>query len=422
MPRTLSFLTAGLAALTVAGMLAAPAEAGTAHSFVVSEKPVAWTPHILDGSVKSIVQIGRTVVVGGDFSTVTDPNRDVTVERDGLFAFDYGTGRIDTDFTPRVNGTVVSLAAGPGATVYAGGTFTRVNGYAQRGVTQLSTANGSRMTAFGGNLDNGATYRLATHSGKLYVGGSFTSISGQSRTGIARLDGTSGAVDGAFDIAISEPRRGTLRVQELALSPDGRRLLINGTFTKVQGQRRQQIAMIDTASSPARLGNWSTEAFASECDYAKLHTYMRQMSFSPDGSYFAVVTSGGPEKKPGLCKSASRWETTDIPQSRHTWVNYTGGDSLYSVEVTGAAVYVGGHQRWLDNPRGHKSAGEGAVSREGIGAIDPRTGKALAWNPGRTRGYGVEALLSTPDGLYVGSDTERLNGLYRARLGMFPAL
>ena len=65
----------------------------------------------------------------------------------------------------------------------------------------------------------------------------------------------------------------------------------------------------------------------------------------------------------------------------------TGGDSLYAVAVTGAAVYVGGHQRYLDNPNGTTTRPRpdrgGPV---GIGALNPLTGKALPWNPTRTRG------------------------------------
>jgi hypothetical protein len=32
----------------------------------------------------------------------------------------------------------------------------------------------------------------------------------------------------------------------------------------------------------------------------------------------------------------------------------------------------------------------------------------------------VQAFLATPDGLFVGSDTTRLGGVYRGRIGMFP--
>ena len=86
----------------------------------------------------------------------------------------------------------------------------------------------------------------------------------------------------------------------------------------------------------------------------------RGVDFSPDGSYFVVVTSGGPNGTVGLCDAAARFETANVSATAApTWINWTGGDSLYSVAATGAAVYVGGHQRWLDNPFGQNSAGPG---------------------------------------------------------------
>ena len=83
--------------------------------------------------------------------------------------------------------------------------------------------------------------------------------------------------------------------------------------------------------------------------------------------------------------------------------------------VTGAAVYVGGHPRWLNNPRSDGSnftaqPGPGSMTREGIAALDPASGLPLPWNPGRDRGEGAWALASTPDGLWVGSDTDKTGG------------
>jgi hypothetical protein len=90
--------------------------------------------------------------------------------------------------------------------------------------------------------------------------------------------------------------------------------------------------------------------------------------------------------------------------------------------VTGSAVYVGGHQRYLDNPYGSdaKGPGPGAVSRVGIGALNPSNGRALAWNPTRDRGVGVRAFQAVPEGLIVGSDTAKLGREYHGRIGMFP--
>jgi len=60
------------------------------------------------------------------------------------------------------------------------------------------------------------------------------------------------------------------------------------------------------------------------------------------------------------------------------------------------------------------------VSRPGIGAVSPATGKALPWNPTRSRGVGVRAFLVTAGGLTVGSDTDQLGKEYHGRIGFFP--
>ncbi|MFV2197116.1 delta-60 repeat domain-containing protein [Nocardiopsis sp. LOL_012] len=404
-------------ALTAAPAAATPPSDTPLHG-VVSERPAPWTPHVMDGRVKDIARVGDTVVVAGDFTRVAEADRDDTYDVHNVFAFEHGTGRILEDFVPEVSGTVRSLAEGPGGSVVVGGSFLRVNGEEHRGLALLSLDDGETVPGFDAALENGSVHRVAEHGGLLYVGGTFTGIDGWERVGLARLDTRTGQVDPGFAPRISAPRRGTLRVQDLALSPGGTRLLINGPFTEVDGRKRHQIAMIDTFDGA--LSPWSTTAYRPNCDYDRMHTYMREMAFSPDGSFFTVVTAGGPEIKPGLCKSAARFETVDRPGAHPTWVNKTGGDAVYAVEATFSAVYVGGHQRWMDNESGDHAAGPGAVERKGIAALDPATGRALPWNPGRTRGHGVEALLVTDEGLYVGSDTEDLGGEYHARIGLFP--
>lgn len=412
-------LTMGALLLSPVGTaMAAPAAPPVDHSRVVGDRPVLWTPHVLDGAVKDILRIGDTVVVAGEFDRISEAMGERVLRQPNLFAFEHGTGRILRSFSPRVDGTVTSLAPGPDGTVIVGGDFRSVDGRASPGLTRLSVRDGRAAPEFRGSLDGGDAYRVAVHGGHLYVGGDFSGVNGTPRAALARLDTRTGAVDTGFAPHLAEPRLGKLKVQELALSPDGRRLAVNGTFTKVNDLDRHQIAMIDTASGTPT--PWSTSAYEADCGGARLQTYMRQMAFSPDGSFLAVVTAGGRRVQPGLCKSVSRFENTDTPDAEPTWTNKTGGDSLYSVEVTSAAVYVSGHQRWMDNPQGALNPGPGSVEREGIAAVDPTTGRALAWNPGRARGHGAEALHATSDGLYVGSDTERLAGDHHARLGMFP--
>ncbi|MBF8187101.1 hypothetical protein ITP53_15415 [Nonomuraea sp. K274] len=398
-----------LAKVALAAILAS---APAAHPRVVSADPIDNTPHVLDGIVNAIALVGGTVVVGGSFSEVSDAARTTVLARDNLFAYDLATGRILPDFRPSVTGPVHGLAAGDRGTVYVGGEFYGVNHTGARALAQLRLSDGALVPGFAPRIRGGSVNTLARQGSKLYVGGDFISP----RTALARLDATTGAADPAFDITPGAPLTPTVKVHALAVSRG--RLAVDGSFTTLNGHARPQLGLIDVGKPVAAVAAWRTDAYAGKCKDT-FPSYVRGLDFSPDGRYFVVVTTGGP--RAGMCDTAARFETyAKGSRIKPTWVNATGGDSLYAVSVTGAAVYVGGHQRWLDNPRGRDSAGKGAVARPGIGAIHPRTGKALGWNPTRERGIGVKAFHAHAGGLLVGSDTARLGREYHARIGMFP--
>jgi len=230
-----------------------------------------------------------------------------------------------------------------------------------------------------------------------------------------------GAVDTGFDARLSAPGLSRTRVEHFDISPDGRRLVAVGALLKSGGYDRTQIAMFDVAGSSAVLLNWYTDAYKPQC-MKGFDTYLRQVKFSPDGSYFVVAATGRASAPDRLCDSAARFETGGNGRHNPTWVQRTGGDSLYAVAVTGTAVYLGGHQRYFDNPYGTdaKGPGPGAVSRPGIGAVSPVNGRALSWNPTRSRGVGVRCFVVLPHGLLVGSDTDQLGKEYHGRVGMFP--
>jgi hypothetical protein len=82
-------------------------------------------------------------------------------------------------------------------------------------------------------------------------------------------------------------------------------------------------------------------------------------------------------------------------------------------------VYAEGHFRWVSNPFGHNSEGPGAVDRRGLAALDPGTGRALSWHPDMPSTRGGRALLSTPEGLWTGSDALKVGGEPRHGLAFF---
>jgi hypothetical protein len=410
----------------LAGAWPASLSAATPNDVAVSADPANWTPHVLDGQVNAIVQIGNEIVVGGEFSQVQQPGG-VILNRSNIFAFNATTGAIDPNFAPVLDRPVNALAPAPdGQSVLLGGTFSTVNGQTIRRLVELSLGTGQPITTFKAK-PNAAVYDLALANGDLFVAGAFSKISGTPRAALAAVDATTGAIDANFAVSYSDPRStslrtGTLSVNDIAVTPDGTRLVTAGNFQHVNGLDRNQLAVLDLTTTPISVVNWETDSFKFQCRNLKSPYWIRDVAVSPNSRWFAVVTTGW-YSQGNLCDTTTRWELGDAGTGiTPTWVDYSGGDTQLSVAVTSVGVYVGGHQRWENNPYGNNMVGPGAVPRSGIAALDTLNGLPLSWNPGRKpRGEGASALLATAAGLWVGSDTNYIGGEYHARLAFMPA-
>lgn len=407
-----------LCAAVAAGSYWVVSATGTDPARVVSADPVDYTPHILDGTVGGVAVVGAQVIVGGNFTRITDAGGGPAINRKSLFSYRLTTGALAGGFAPTVDGPVYAVAAGENDTVYIAGYFGLVNGQAARNVARLDVATGNLVPGFAPEMGPGDVRTIVARGSQLYVGGIFATVAGKRRVGLARLDAHTGALYGNFNARLANRKGRTVRVEDVALSPDGSKLVAIGAFDNAAGLDRSQLVMFDLAGG--RVADWHTSFYGLDaCDKA-FETYLRGVDFSPDGKYFVIV-SGGRDSGPRLpCATATRFEVAGAGHHDPTWSNHTGGNTLHSVAISPAAVYVGGHQQWMDNPFGNKSKGEGAVSRPGIAALAPVNGRALEWNPTRTRGIGARALVITGAGLIVGSDTTELGKEYHGRLGMFP--
>jgi beta-propeller uncharacterized protein DUF5122 len=420
-----------LPALVVFAVLAgAPAADATdaAQPVVVSATPADYTPNIQDGQVNAVAQAGNLMVVGGTFTSVKAKGAATATPVHEIVAFDSATGALDTSFMPDIEGGVVStISVAPGGqAVFVGGEFTAVNGASVKRLVKLNLSDGSIDTSFKAAVSVGTWVEDSQVLGSdLYIGGAFSQIDGVARGRLAAVNVTTGALDPNVDVSFANKRQGTLRVAHFDISPDGTKLVATGTFTTANGFDRAQIAMLNLTTTPVSVASWKTNSFKPACS-TKFDTYIRDVKFSPDGRYFVIGDTGAYFGGPAagvLCDSVSRWEANATGAGQKpTWVDYSGGDSITQVAVTGTAVYAGGHQRWENNPFAGDSPGPGAVGRMGIAALDPLNGMPFAWNPGRDpRGSGVWALLATQDGLWVGSDTAYIDGLVRNRIALMPA-
>jgi len=428
--------------------IAVPVPAGAtqpAQTSIVSADPADYTPNIADPehthySVQAIAKVGSDIVVGGEFSHVQNHN-DTTTTYDvtNLFAFDASTGLIDQNFGfPVVDGRVNAMVPGAdGRSVIVGGEFTSVDGKTAKHLARLDIADGQPVSGFNGGTDgNVLDLALAPDRATLYVAGSFTKIDGHAQPYLAGIDAATGStLDADMNLAftgtrdITDPIKGTF-VARIDVDASGDRLLATGNFTNVDGANpaRNQIALVNLGTSPDSLANWETDRYTPLC-VAKFLTYVRDIDFSPNGDYFIVTGTGATAINHGgsplvgpPCDATSRFETyASGSHLEPTWITYVGGDTNYSTAVTGAAVYLGGHERWQNNYWGKDTAGPGSVGRPGIAALSPVNGLPFSWNPTRKRGLGAQALLATnPEGLWVGSDTDTIGGEYHAKIALMP--
>lgn len=427
--RTRIVAALGLAALAFAvsaAGTAAPASAvQTAQNAIVSADPVGWTPHVLDGRVKAIVQAGNTIVLGGSFTQVSSADGETVYERRNLVAFDATTGEVNTTFAPDPDDEVTSLVVSPdGKSVIVGGFFDAIDGKNVRTLAKVRLSDGSLVEEFKAPDISGRIKDMKLADGRLWIAGTWKYIAGKIQPALATLHPRTGAFDSYNRLQFSGPYNdAVLQVLKLDIAPDGKRLVAIGNFSAVEDLPRPQLAVLDLGEDKPSVADWHTDFFEPRC--AKSYdSYMHDVDISPDGEYFVITTTGAWRGADSPCDTTSRWEL-DAKGSdlEPTWVNYSGGDTMWAVAVTGPAVYIGGHFRWQNNPNtlDGRSPGPGAVAREGIAALDPVNGLPLSWNPGRTKGVGVFDMLATDKGLWVGSDTDRIgNWEYHGRIAFFP--
>jgi hypothetical protein len=425
-PVAVASLVVATAAIPASARFIPPNVAAT----LVSANPVDITPHAQNGSIRAFAQIGTTIYAGGSFTSIKNAGSSTWLNRGYLIAFDQSTGTIKTGFAPELDNAVQALAVSPDGKLIVGGNFGTVNGVARKNLVELDPTTGDTVAGWVGRADGGAVRRTVVKDNKLYIAGAFHWVNGTEHSLLARLNATTGAIDPTFQVDADVARQGQELVWAIAVSPDGDTLVATGNFTKVNGIARNQVVVLDVSGTSPVIADWNTDRFVAPCYSGSFPFYARDVDFSDDGSYFVIAADGG--RGDAYCDAISRWETGDRGSNvTATWVDYTGADSVTSLEVTDGLVYVAGHFRWLNNANGNDAAGAGAISRYGIGVLDPSNGLPMNWNPTRSPGdnlppggasWGaiVWEMWRGTAGLYVGQDSDGLGNEYHGRMALFP--
>jgi hypothetical protein len=415
----------GLARL--AGLASA---AGRTTAEPVAAQPASGTPQLAqvgDTSerVRQLVQCGATMFAVGSFTKVEWNGR--VYDRSNIFSFSARAPFTIDKWNPGANGAVNSIAFDGGrcGDAYIGGKFSAVDGMSARNVGEISTITGKVVTAFSHNA-NGQVETLVSVGGRLIAGGYYTSIGDSTADPyMTSLNPVTGKDDGYLHLHISGNYQfpgadsNATRVYNQQLSNAGTMDLVEGDFTSVGGQPRQQVFMLTLGATAATVTGWTSAEFDQHCVIGHPF-YIQAGAWAPNDATVYLVATGfhpadqapsGPRS--GLCDSAMAFPATPASVSP-TWINYTGCWSLYSVAADSAAVYIGGHEEYANNPNGCKTAGKGAVPDPGLGGLSPSTGLVLlnargtAGRYSRSRGTGADDMLLTKRGLWVASD----NGVF----------
>jgi hypothetical protein len=428
-----SALSAGLAVFGMAPAGAAAVSIATGQTGPVLATP-ANTPQLnTTGAVEQVrqlVQCGGTMYAVGTFTSIKH-NSTVTAVNNA-FSFSATAPYNLTTWAPDVNGIVNSIAFSGTtcADAYIGGKFTAVNGTKVGNLAEVSTTGtGALVTTFG-HTANGQVNTLLGVDGHILAGGYYTTINGSTNAYMTSLSPTTGKDDGFISLGISgnysfAPNNPT-RVYNQSLSNGGTLDLVMGDFTSVGGAARQQIFMLNLATTPATVTAWtSPEWDGSKGELSKTNPtgypyecatdepfYIQAAAWSPDDSTVYIGTTGyhpngfptGASPRTGLCDAAAAFPATQAPVL-HTWVNYTGCDSLFAAAADASTAYFAGHERWSSNPSDCDAAGPGAIAAAGFEGLSPLNG-ALTFNPTRARGLGADDELDTSAGLWIASDNQ----------------
>jgi hypothetical protein len=415
---------AALCALTAGAAGLMPSMAA-AQSGPVSPNPATGTPALAPTGtteqVRQMVACAGVMYAVGSFTQISQGGQ--TFTRDNVFSFSQTAPYAITSWAPTVNGTVNSIQLTSDCKhAFIGGKFTNVDGSAADNIAYIRTYNNTMVQSWAHDANGMVDTILRTASNHLLVGGQFTSINGSSKHYYVSLNLSTGKDDGYLDLNISGhyvfPGSGVnnTEVYNQELSPDHSHVLVEGTFTKVQGNNRQQIFMLNL-SGHGNVSTWYSNDFNQFC--ADKHPfYIKSAAWSADQSTVYLADTGkAPEgwnhtfPLTGLCDAVAAFPATRTGGLSPEWINYTGCDSLYSVAADSSAVYVGGHQRWADNASGCNAAGPGAIPAPGLGGFTLK-GSLLTASGGTTglysrgRGEGADQIYKTSAGIWIASDNE----------------
>jgi len=401
-----AFAAPGTEAAVAASSLPATSGSGPGQNLSAAVSP-SWQTNDI---VWAIAAANGVVYVGGQFTSVRPPGDPLgtgEVARTYLAAFNATTGDLITSFDPVLDGKVTALAVSPdGSTLYAGGSFTHVNGAYHGYVAAFSTSTGAVNStwkpALGGSV---LSIAPSPDGSEIYLGGNFGKVDGavRNRVGAVTASG-SGTLEPWAPVVNGS-------VTSVAVAPDDSRVLIGGYFSTFNGVTQQAIGStnpVDGSSEPWALPSNFVP------NYSGCLSQVKSIVISGDTAYAAAEGTGG-----GCFDGDFAVKVSD---GSLVWQNDCLG-ATQSLAVVNGWLYKGSHA----HDCAFSPGGFPQVSNPSGGWITHRLlnqsltdGSLGHWTPG-TNGNGLGPRVMATDGtqLFVGGDFTTVNNKGQQGFAMF---
>jgi trimeric autotransporter adhesin len=314
--------------------------------------------------------------------------------------------------TVGANGRIWDILLSPSRdTIYLAGAFTQITDtdgttFARNNLAAIDADTG-QLTSWNPSATNPAnpskssvrSMALSSDGTRLFVGGTFTRVGGAARSRLAAIDpctvtACTGAVDDAWTASVVGP------VHALVVS--GNKLYLGGNFTAVAGEPRQQLAAVN-ANTAELDPNWKPSAHRGD-DAPK--DYVWAMDVSDDGTpiYVGGFFNHISGQRTGKLVALDPF-TGDVVDAFKQPATL---NDILAIDVSGGRIFVGT-----------------ADPLEGIEAFDATTGE-LKWSvPGGhpdPEAGDVQAIVAYGGKVYAGGHYAQMGGLVRKRLCEVDAL
>ncbi len=328
------------------------------------------TPHDgwdTNGTVYAVKVVGDTLYIGGSFTQVRSATGQVE-PRANLAAISLDTGtllpfRADTD-------TPVRAIEGDGATVWVGGSFSKVNGAYRRRIAAVDATTGQVSSRYAVGVSS-TVYAIEKGPSALYLGGGFGNAGNTGLPYLVKVDPVTGVID------VGYAPRPNATVRSLALSGD--RLIVGGDFTSISGAARSYVTALSAADGLVVGGDFTATATGKAFG----------VDVSPDGSVVYAALGG----------AANRVIAWNAQTGARLWRHVAMGD-VQAVRLVGGTVYFGFHEGFADDTTVH------------LLAVDAGTGTLDAtFRPTMDSFWGVWAIDGTGDALVAGGQFTTVQGV-----------